>query len=104
MEQRIDRLERDIDKVQDEIALLHSSSMQLVTTAFAEMERRLGAKIDGNAGEVVARIEKLVDRIATIERLYVSRSLLTGLVAFLVVQFLVVIGLGLGLVYELLRK
>ncbi len=103
-EGRIDRLERDVDRVNAEIATLHSGSMQLVTTAFTEMERRLGEKIDAHTDAVVVRMEKLADRISVIERFYVTRSLLTGLVAFLIVQFLVVIGLGLGLVYELVRK
>jgi hypothetical protein len=103
-EARIDRLERDVDRINSDIALLHSGSMQLVTTAFTEMERRLGEKIDAHTSEVVARVDKLSDRTATIERFYVTRGLLTGLIAFLVVQFLVVIGLGLGLIYELLAR
>ena len=51
-------------------------------------------------------LQKLESRIDTLEKLqpyYVRRAAFWGFQAFIVVQFLVIIGLGLGLVYEILR-
>lgn len=104
MDPRVDRLEKDVDRVQEQINSLHSSSMQLVTTAFTEMERRLGEKIDRVTQELGDKLDKQSERINVIERSYVTRSMLTALVGFLIVQFLVIIGLGLGLLYEVLSR
>lgn len=48
-------------------------------------------------------VEKLDTRVVSIERSYVGRGTLWGLVAVVVAQFLVILGLGLGYVYEILR-
>lgn len=49
-------------------------------------------------------VETLRGKVETIEKSYVSKGTLTSVVVFAIVQFLVIIGLGLGLVYELLRQ
>lgn len=58
-EQRVDRLERDVDRMQDQVNDLHSKSMELVTTAFTEMERRLGEKIDSQARDLKSELGEL---------------------------------------------
>ncbi len=104
IDSRVDRLERDVDRVQEQINILHSSSMQLVTTAFTDMERRLGDKIDKANQEISSKLDEQSKRINAIENSYVTRGMLTGMVGFLIVQFLVIIGLGLGLLYEVLSR
>lgn len=56
---RVDRLERDVDNVQTQINNLHSGSMQLVTTAFTEMERRLTEKLDRQTKDLKGEITEL---------------------------------------------
>lgn len=56
---RLDRVERDVDRMQEQINLLHSNSMQLVTTAFTEMERRLGEKIDKQTRDLSVELDAL---------------------------------------------
>lgn len=56
---RMDRVERDVDRVQEQVNNLHSSSMQLVTTAFTEMERRLGDKLDKQTRELKEELDGL---------------------------------------------
>lgn len=60
---RLDRLERIVDRVQEQINQLHSTSMQMVTTAFSEMERRLSDKIDRQTADVAAELAKLRDQV-----------------------------------------
>ena len=60
---RLDRLERLVDRVQEQINQLHSSSMTLVTTAFAEMERRLTDKLDRQTGEIAGELDKLREKV-----------------------------------------
>lgn len=58
-EPRIDRLEKDVDRVQEQINTLHSTSMQIVTTAFTEMERRLSDKLDRQTRELKVDLDEL---------------------------------------------
>ena len=60
---RLDRLERLVDRVQEQINQLHSSSMQMVTTAFAAMEARLSDKIDKQTQDLGAELNKLRSQV-----------------------------------------
>lgn len=48
--------------------------------------------------------EKNDNRLDTIERSYVGKGWIVALVGFIVVQFLAIIGLGLGFVYQLVSR
>lgn len=56
---RLDRLERLVDRVQEQINQLHSSSMQMVTTAFSAMEQRLVEKLDRQTADLGEQLDKL---------------------------------------------
>jgi hypothetical protein len=69
-------------------------------------------RLEGNDHEILRKLENLTTkndmyalstRVDAIERSYVSKAVVTAVVVFCVVQFIVIIGMGLGLVYELLR-
>lgn len=60
---RLDRLERLVDRVQEQINQLHSSSMQMVTTAFAAMEQRLVEKLDRQTADLGDQLDKLRDQV-----------------------------------------
>lgn len=60
---RLDRLERLVDRVQEQINQLHSTSMQMVTTAFAAMEQRLNEKLDKQTADLGAELGQLRDKV-----------------------------------------
>lgn len=52
-----------MDRVQEQINQLHSSSMQMVTTAFAAMEQRLVQKLDRQTADLGAELTKLREQV-----------------------------------------
>lgn len=99
--QRLDRIEGDLKEV----------LRRLDVYATEADVRELKGKVDHiadvgsrHAQDALALAEKVDGRVRTLEGAYVDRTALRTLAAFLIVQFLVIIGLGLGLVYELLKR
>jgi hypothetical protein len=86
-------------------------SVELPTGAIGLNERL--ARLEANDQQILTKLETLARntdvtaleaRLTIVERNYVGKGTIWTFAAFITVQFLVIVGLGLGLVYEILRK
>lgn len=76
MDDRVRRLETQVDEIRAQILGLHSTSMAFVTEAFAQMERRLRDQSEANTNRIEAQIAALGERAARLE----VRAGLVGLI------------------------
>lgn len=75
------------------------------------LDERLG-RLEHNDQQILLKLESLARatdmqslaaRLEQVERSYVGKSTVTGIIVFSIVQFLVIIGMGLGLVYQMIK-
>lgn len=98
--QRLDRIEGDLKEV------LRRLDVYATEADFRELKGKVEHLSDQgsrSAQDALVTAKDVDSRLRKVESDYTGRASLRALAAFLVIQFLVIIGLGLGLVYELLR-
>lgn len=98
--QRLDRIEGDLKEV------LRRLDVYATEADFRELKGRVDhiQDVGSRHAQDALALSKVVDeRLRAVEGKYVDRGGMRTLAAFLIVQFLVIIGMGLGLVYELLK-
>lgn len=99
--QRLDRIEGDLKEV------LRRLDVYATEADFRELKGRVDHIADTgsrHAQDALTLATKVDERLRGVEGAYVRRDGMRALAGFLVVQLLVIIGLGLGLVYELLKR
>lgn len=97
--QRLDRIEGDIKEV------LRRLDVYATEADVRELKGRVDqiSEQARHGQDALTLAEKVDGRLRTVEGTFVDRTGMRTLAAFLIVQFLVIIGLGLGLVYEMLK-
>lgn len=100
------------EDVEEAVHRRPTSEVQNLPAGAIGLDERLH-RLESNDQQILIKLESLaratdqealVRRVEIIERAYVGKSTVTAVIVFSIVQFLVIIGLGLGLIYEFLKK
>jgi hypothetical protein len=98
--QRLDRIEADLKEI------LRRFEVFATDAEVKELKGRVDHVYDAGsrqAQDAYIKAERLEVRLDKVEKSYLPRGTFWGLIAFICVQFLAIIGLALGLLYEILN-
>lgn len=99
--QRLDRIEADLKEILRRFEVFATDAELKELKGKVDHINEAGTRHAQDAFEKSSKVES---RVEAIEKSYLSRGVAWNLVAFIVVQMLVIVGLGLGLIYEILNR